>query len=199
MAEQPADARQRRTRAALYAAVLELAGEREPGEITVTALAERAGVHRSTVYEHGTSPLEVLQRALAAELDALREHHLRDIAPEQLGDALRAVTLGVFEHVEQHAAVYRNLDGAAGATLHAFLSEHFQTSTRMLLAPSSLRIPFTVEGVAPQRLEDATVRYIADGVVGLIAVWLYAPEPRDPQQPLALLGHLMPAWWPATD
>lgn len=199
MPEQPVDARQRRTRIALYAAVLDLAAERDPGEIGVTALAARAGVHRSTVYEHGGSPLGVLQRALAAELDVLREAHLRDVPPERVGDALRQVTLGVFAHVDHHAAVYRNLDEASGATLHAFLSEHFQASTRMLLAQSSLAIPFVVDGVDRRHVEDAAVRYIADGVVGLIAVWLQEPEPRDPQIPLALLGHLMPSWWPAAD
>jgi AcrR family transcriptional regulator len=197
MPEQLADARQRRTRAALHAAVLALAAEGDPGEITVTALAERAGVHRSTVYEHGGSPLGVLQAALAEELDALREQHLRDVPAEQTAAALREVTLGVFAHVERHAAVYRNLDGASGATLHAFLSEHFQTSTRMLLAQASLSIPFAVAGVDPALVEDATVRYVADGVVGLIAVWLHTDEPRDPAEPLALVGHLMPAWWPA--
>lgn len=196
MAEQPADVRQRRTRASLYAAVIQLAEEGDPGEITVTALAERAGVHRSTVYEHGGSPLEVLQRALAEELDMLREVHLRDVPPQRVGEALRDVTLGVFAHVDHYAAVYRNLDAASGATLHAFLSEHFQTSTRMLLAQSSLRIPFAVDGLAPSRVEDAAVRYIADGVVGLIAVWLHEPEPRDSRVALELIGHLMPGWWP---
>jgi AcrR family transcriptional regulator len=197
MPQQLADVRQRRTRASLYAAVLELAAEGDPGDITVTALADRAGVHRSTVYEHGGSPLEVLQRALAEELDMLREVHLRDVPPERVGDALRDVTLGVFAHVDHYAAVYRNLDAASGATLHAFLSDHFQTSTRMLLAQSSLDIPFGVEGVARSHVEDAAVRYIADGVVGLIAVWLHEPEPRNPLLPLELLGHLMPSWWPA--
>jgi len=199
MPEQIADARQRRTRAALYQAVLDLAADGDPAEISVTALAAAAGVHRSTVYEHGGSPLGVLQRALAEELDVLREVHLRDVPPEQVGEALRQVTLGVFAHVDHYAAVYRNLDAASGATLHAFLSEHFQTSTRMLLAQSSLAIPFRVDGAAPDSVEDATVRFVADGVVGLIAAWLHEPEPRDPQMALALLGHLMPAWWPATD
>lgn len=188
--------RQRRTRAALYAAVLELAAQGDPAEISVTALATRAGVHRSTVYEHGGSPLGVLQRALAEELDALREAHLREVPPEWVGAALRGVTLGVFAHVDHYAAVYRNLDAASGATLHAFLSEHFQTSTRMLLAQSSIAIPFEVEGLDSRHVEAGAVRFIADGVVGLIAVWLHEPEPRDPQVPLALLGHLMPDWWP---
>lgn len=196
MAQQTLDARRRRTRDALHAAVLELAAEGDPGEIGVTALAERAGVHRSTVYEHGASPLDILQAALAEELDALRERHLRDVTPERTAAALRDVTLGVFAHVDRHAAVYRNLDGAAGATLHAFLSDHFQASTRMLLAQSSLRIPFALDDVDPALVEDAAVRFVADGVVGLIAVWLHTDPPRDPAVPLALLGRLLPAWWP---
>ncbi len=196
MPEQFTDARQRRTRAALYAAVLELAAAGDPADISVTALAAAAGVHRSTVYEHGGSPIGVLQRALAEELDILREQHLRDVTPERVAEALRDVTRGVFEHVDHYAPVYRNLDAASGATLHAFLSEHFQTSTRLLLAQSSLAIPFQVDGVSADQVEDAAVRYIADGVVGLIAAWLHQPEPRDPEVALALLGHLMPTWWP---
>jgi hypothetical protein len=32
--------------------------------------------------------------------------------------------------------------------------------------------------------------------VGAIAVWLRGPEPRDPEALLALLGKLLPPWWP---
>ncbi|UOQ56194.1 TetR/AcrR family transcriptional regulator [Leucobacter allii] len=196
MTEEPVDARQLRTRAALHAAVLELAASGDIDGVTVTALAERAGVHRSTVYEHGGSPQGVLQRALAVELDALREAHLRDVAPAGVAAALREVTLGVFAHVERHAAVYRNLEGSVGTTLHSFLSEHFQASTRLLIAQSRLRIPLDEPDVAPALLEEAAARFVADGVVGLISVWLRGPGLHDPEVALAMLERLLPAWWP---
>lgn len=196
MLDQPLDARQRRTRAALHRAVIELAAERPPAEITVTSLAARAHVHRSTVYEHGDSAVDLLRRALAQKLDALRDEHLRDVPPEHVAHALRAVTLGVFAHVESNAAVYRNLRGSAEATLHAFLGEHFRDSTRLLLAQSSLSIPIDISGMPAERIAEAAVRYIADGVVGLIDAWLDEPEPRDPEALLALFRHLVPAWWP---
>lgn len=196
MLHQPLDARQRRTRAALHRAVIELAGERSPRDISVTALAERAGVHRSTVYEHGEGTVDLLRRALSAELDALREQHLRDVPPERAAEALRAVTLGVFAHVESHADVYRNLRGAGAATLHGFLGEHFRTSTRLLLEQSSLTIPVAVPGIQPEAVRELAVAYIADGVVGLIGGWLDDPEPHDPEALLAVFAQLAPAWWP---
>ncbi|WP_336660696.1 TetR/AcrR family transcriptional regulator [Leucobacter sp. USHLN153] len=193
---QRVDARQRRTRTLLQAAALDLAAAGDIASVSVTDLARRAGVHRSTVYEHGGSALGVLQGALAVELDALRERHLRDVEPDRVGAALHEVTRGVFEHVDRYAAIYRNLDAAAGTTLHSFLSEHFQVSTRLLIAQASLTIPTGVPHADPHLVEEVAVRYMADGVVGLIAVWLQDDHRGDPETALAMLEHLLPAWWP---
>jgi AcrR family transcriptional regulator len=190
------DARQQRTRAQLHAAVLDLAERTPAGSITVTALAERAGIHRSTVYEHAASPSALLQQALRAELDALRDEHLRDVPAGETAQALRRVTRGVIEHVDRHAAIYRRLDDAHESSLHAFLSEHFQESSRLLVARTDLVIPFGVPGLDDATVTAATVRFVADGVVGVLAVWVALPEPRDIDAALTLLAELLPAWWP---
>jgi AcrR family transcriptional regulator len=184
--------KQLRTRAALHRAVLELAAERDPTALTVTEVAERAGVHRSTVYEHAASPMDLLQRALLAELDELRAAHLYGVAAADLPAAIEAVTLEVFRHVDRRAAIYRNVDAADGATLHALLAGHFAESSRLLLGAGVLEIPIDDGGLA----REATVRYLADGVVGLIGAWLATPAPRDPHTALGLLRQLQPAWWP---
>lgn len=188
--------KQRRTRAALHAAVLELAADRDPTTLTVTEIAQRAGVHRSTVYEHAASPIDLLQRALLAELDAERAAHLTGLRPEDVPAALHDVTLGVFTHVERRAAIYRGIDDATGATLHALLADHFVESSRRLVADGVLVVPVEVPGLNPEAAREAALRYVADGVVGILGVWLATPPPRDPEVPRRLLEALQPAWWP---
>ncbi len=191
--------KQRRTRAALYAAVLDLAAERDPTALGVTEIATRAGVHRSTFYEHATSPLDLLRSALRAELDAERERHLVGIGPDGLGAALREVALAVFAHIDARASVYRRIDEAPGVSLHALLSAHFAESSRMLVDAGLLDIPIDEPGLPREHTVEAAVRFVADGVVGLVAVWLTTPEPRDPHVPLRLFEQLEPAWWPRAD
>lgn len=193
------DARQRRTRAALHAAVLELASRQDPTTISITALADAAGVHRSTVYEHGATVIEVLKSALAVELDALRDTHLREIAPGQVANAVREVTLGVFEHATRHAAVYQRLDTSAGASLHMFLSEHFQNSIRLMLSEGAMSFPFTAQEMSTEAMTDVVVRYLADGAVGLVAGLLAQGEARNLEDVLALFTHVLPPWFPGSE
>ncbi|MDO7883271.1 TetR/AcrR family transcriptional regulator [Salinibacterium soli] len=189
------DARQRRSRERLHAAVLELADATRADDLSVTAIAERAGIHRSTFYEHAGSPLALLRSALAVELDAARERYLEGVDPAALPAALRDVTRAVLEHVLRHADVYRRgLDSGGG--LHDFLSEHFQGSSRLLLDRGLLQPP-PVAGLAPEVVAEASIRYVADGTVGAIAVWLR--EPAHPEAFLEAVAHLVPGWWHMAD
>jgi len=179
--------------------VLELASEGDPTRITVSALADRAGVHRSTVYEHAGSPVELLYGALRDELDALRRERLEGIPAEAVAAAVREVTLDVVEHVERHAAVYCRLEESSGATLHAFLGEHFRASSRLLLDQGSLAVPVATSGVPREVAEEAAIRFVADGTVGVLAAWIRSPEPRDAEGIAQLIAELLPAWWPRLD
>src|SRR3546814_16021520 len=68
------DPRVERTRARLAEAVLALAAERDITTASVSELTRRAGVNRSTFYAHADTPVELLTRVLAAELDDVRRH-----------------------------------------------------------------------------------------------------------------------------
>ncbi|MGH1526032.1 TetR/AcrR family transcriptional regulator [Leifsonia sp. L25] len=187
------DARQAKTLARLSAAVLVLAAERPITDVTVSGLASAAGVHRSTVYEYAASPSALLQRVLRAELDELRAAYLVDVAPDDAAAAISGVTRAVLQHMDEHDAVYRRGLGAAGAEagLRAMLSEHFQGSIELLLDQHSVSVP------AGDELERRTIeRYLADGIIGAIEVWLTRPRPRDVEALLALLEQLTPPWWP---
>jgi AcrR family transcriptional regulator len=187
------DARQAKTLARLSAAVLALAAEQPIGDVTVSGLAAAAGVHRSTVYEYAASPAALLQRVLRTELDALRAAYLVDVAPDDAAAAISGVTRAVLQHVDDHDAVYRRGLGAEGseAGLHAMLSEHFQASIELLLRQRSVSVP------AADEVERVAIeRYLADGIIGAIDVWLSRPRPRDVEALLALIERLMPPWWP---
>ena len=189
------DARQQKTLARLSATILDLASRGPVSEVTVSALAAAAGVHRSTVYEYAPSPAALLESVLRSELDALRTEYLVDVEPSDAGAAVVGVTRAVLRHVDDHDIVYRRGLGteSGAASLHAMLSEHFQASIDLLLDQHSLAVP------ADDDVERrAIARYLADGTIGAIDVWLTRPRPRDVDAFLALVGRLTPAWWPGS-
>ncbi len=187
------DARQEKTLASLTAAVLDLATAGPITEVTVSGLAAAAGVHRSTVYTYASSPAELLRRVLRSDLDDLRAAYLVDVAPEDAVAAVSGVTRAVLQHVDAHDAIYRRGLGtdSGDASLHAMLSEHFQGSIELLLNQRSVSVP------AADDIERRTIeRYLADGIIGAIDVWLSRPRPRDVDSFLALVARLTPSWWP---
>lgn len=192
------DPRQQRSRTLLHDAVLRLAAERPVAEISMTAVAAAAGVHRSTVYEHAGSVDELLQAALGAELDALRAGlPAAGAPPAEVDRAVTAVTRGVLEHVARHAAIYRAglADGETDHGLRGMLGRHFRESGRILREVSGVDVALDVPGLEHGYVADAAARFIADGTVGVIAAWLEQPD-ADVEHLLALYARLLPPWWP---
>jgi AcrR family transcriptional regulator len=187
------DPRRQRSRERLYAAALELAAGRPMSEVSVTQVAEAAGVHRSTFYEHADSPQSLVEAALTAELDLLRDALMADRS--DAATALVTVTRGVLEHVLHHADIYRRELSDGGGALHAMLSRHFRGTTEALIERGRVEIDVAVAGTRPAEVADAAARFLADGTVGLIDGWLRHPRPQV-EQFLRLYAALLPAWWP---
>lgn len=192
------DARQIRSRTALAAAILELATERPVDSLTVSEVAERAGVHRSTFYEHASSPVELLQSVLRTELDDIRLHYLAEVGEADVAAAVTAVTEAVLQHVDRYDLIYtRGLGAASGAgSLHSMLSEHFQESSRQLQRRDAFSIPLRVNGMAHSVVRESVAHYVAGGAVGAIEVWLTTARPRQTHPFLELFAALVPSWWP---
>jgi AcrR family transcriptional regulator len=190
------DPRQRRTRDRLYNTALDLAAATPVTDLTVTEIARQAQVHRSTFYEHAGSPFELLEQALVAELDEVRNSMLADphLDPAK---AVTEVTTEVLRHVQRHAAIYRRGlgEGSGAASLHAMLSKHFRISARWLLDVAGVRIDVVVAGVPDEAVVDAASRFLADGTVGLLEGWLLRDE-LDVDRFMRLYVALLPAWWP---
>ncbi|KHK96627.1 hypothetical protein LK09_15005 [Microbacterium mangrovi] len=187
------DPRKRRSRDRLFAAALEVAAEHPISALTVTQVANAAGVHRSTFYEHADSPQALVEAALTTELDRLRDELMRDHGDP--ATALTTVTAGVLEHILRHREIYRRELGDDGGALHGMLSRHFRGTTEALLRDGRIDIPITVEGSSAPEVSDAASRFLADGTVGLIRGWLGRPEPRV-EDFLRIYLALLPAWWP---
>lgn len=190
------DARARRSRTKLSAAVLDLAERDGIEAVSMVSIAQAAGVNRSTVYEHAASPLELLRLVLRTELDTIRERHLTPGAHPDIPTAVRRTTDDVLHHVDSHAAIYsRELGSAESTALHGMLSAHFRESVLRLFQSGAI-VPPRIDGIDPRLQDETTARFIADGTVGAIDAWLATPPPRDVQTFRHLYASVLPAWWP---
>ena len=187
------DPRKQRSRDRLYAAALTLAAAHPISTLTVTQVAEAAGVHRSTFYEHADSPQALVEAALTAELDRLRDELLEDRADP--ATALTTVTAGVLEHILRYREIYRRELADGGGALHAMLSRHFRGTTVALLREGRIGIPIDADGASASDVDDAAARFLADGTVGVIDGWLQHPHPRV-EDFLRIYLALLPSWWP---
>lgn len=59
------DKRQVKTKQKLADAILSLAATKAVSEITVSEIAQHAGINRSTFYQHATGPADLLQSTLS--------------------------------------------------------------------------------------------------------------------------------------
>lgn len=180
------DARSRRSRELLRAAVLDLAGRMPIADVTVSAICVEAGVTRDTFYRHAESPVDLLADALSAEIAEAMEILPRTDA---IGDAERAL----LEHVARRADVYR---GAMHPLLAAPVRSNLERSIRSgldlwtTLHPEI--VPDTFSGdLAAMRI---AIAYAAAGTVGSIEEWLRNGD-DDIDRAVRVILAASPEWW----
>lgn len=188
------DPRWLRSRERLHAAALELARTQPASTITGAALARAAALHRSTLYEHGSDPVDVLCSALRAELDEIRERVIEPADSDTIVAAIAASAEEVFAHVERHAPVYARELAAGTAGLGAMLAEHFARSIRLLVDHGALTPPPVDDD--PERFAETVAAALAATTVAVITDWLRDPEPRDRALLLLRWRAVQPPWWP---
>lgn len=189
-----ADPRWVRSRERLHAAVIELARDQPVSAITGSALASAASVHRSTIDEHGSDPVDVLRSALRAELDEIRERHLETATPETIVTAIGASANEVFAHIERHSPTYARELAASTAGLAAMLAEHFAHSVTLLIEHGTITPPAIDDD--PARFAQTVASASAATTVAVITDWLRDPEPRDRELLQRRWGAVQPPWWP---
>lgn len=165
------DVRVERTRRALQQALLELAHERPFDELTIADIADRAGVNRSSYYQHYADRDELLADALdAAFATAGAGVSGEDLEPTGRPPASMARFL---EHFAEYAEVYRWALGPRGSAL--------------VTARVRARVAGLVrEGVAASHSHafdelplEVAAAGMAGSIVGVIGAWLEL-DPRPP-------------------
>jgi AcrR family transcriptional regulator len=190
---QPPDPRVRRSRLALEAALRDLIAERDLAQISVGDITSRAGVNRSTFYEHYAGVHDLAAAACTSMFDELitasSSLALRGEPPGYPdGDPLA----NVFAHVARHAQLYKALlgtDGSARVINH--LLERMTVTTHASLEqartgqpPDTGDAPLPADAGIP---DNPQAVFIAGAVLATLIGWVRRGCPASPEQMAAVL------------
>lgn len=215
MAEDP---RTLRTRVALTEALFRLLEDGALDVISVSALCEEAGVHRTTFYGHATGIEAFTIDVIAREVDALAT--VGPIAPgrvdgsEQVdaprgkadeGDAGGTGGLDVSAALEPYRlAMVELLSHVAGerALYRALLASQWSGGLRVALDElMQRRVELALEvfaeqpGVSVPAYREEAVAFVSGALVGSIVAWALSDD-ADAESWAARVQALMPPWWP---
>ena len=159
MKEQSENRRVRMTKQLLKDALMELLEQKELTSITVTAICERADVHRSTFYKYYTDPADLMRDI---EQDFLKMIPMPNEVPEQQDrEQLLAETTAFFDKVKLNRKAFRILFGKSiGNSFMARLVDYLCTGS------------FPVNKGADELSERYIRLYIACGTGGMLREWV---------------------------
>jgi AcrR family transcriptional regulator len=165
------DPRIARTRQSLQAALFELARERGLDEITVADIAERAGVNRSSFYQHYSDKDTLLADAIdaVAETAGTDLSGITDITPDP-----PAVLVEYLRHVDENAAVYGRIFGDHGSPAAV---ARLGSRIRSIVIDAVTTSHADAFGDIPS---DVLAAGLSGSTLGVIEAWLS----RDPRPPV---------------
>lgn len=181
------DARILRTRAALHTAIIDLSSEKQIIDITVSELADHAGINRVTFYKHYNTPAETLAEALNSELRG-SAGAAPDVALDRA--AVMQSVYHVLDHIEAHRELYllafrTHVDG----TVPVMLAKHFAENFYAYLTKRRKKKP-----AVPDIDLDVAASYLASATTGAISVWLLEGD-MSRERFFENLDRLLPAWF----
>ncbi|MEV2227842.1 TetR/AcrR family transcriptional regulator [Streptomyces phaeochromogenes] len=191
MSARPMDPRTRRSRSALETALLELIAERDLSQISVSDITKRAGVNRSTFYEHYTDVHDLAAAACTTVFDELVAASPAAVPPATPdGDPPDNPLPDLFAHVAEHAPLYRALlgdDGSARVINHLLQRMTVTARIRRSPAPEDPADPADAAGTP----HDPAAAFVAGAVLGSVVDWLRHDCPGTPQEMGAALWPLL--------
>ncbi|MGO4103400.1 TetR/AcrR family transcriptional regulator [Leifsonia sp. YAF41] len=170
------DVRVERTRRSLQQALLALAQEHPPGDITIAGIVERAGVNRSSFYQHYSDKETLLADAL--DMVESEAGAMVPVFDGPLPEHPPADLVAYLQHFETNAALYRLVLCEGGSSVAAGrIRARLESAASAGVAASGSR---AFDGLPP----DVVGAGIAGSALGVIAVWLDR-EPRPPVETAA--------------
>ncbi|MFC4121744.1 TetR/AcrR family transcriptional regulator [Nonomuraea zeae] len=188
------DPRVRRTQAALQRTLIDLVQDHDLPRITVADVAERAGVSRSTFYDHYRDVHELAEAACTTMIDDLVEA----IPDPGRGDTSADTLLTFFAHLAEHAGLYRSVLGPQGsarvidhvrrrATAAGYAGAR-RTAAGASLTDDTARIP-----------HDVPAAFTAGALIGVATDWLLHGCPCTPAEMAAQTRPLLMALYRGDD
>jgi AcrR family transcriptional regulator len=167
----------RRSRAALFEAVVELVSRDRSADVTIAAIAEAADLSRQVVYQQfGDRDTLVVEAALDLLLPAIEGG--ASLSP-------RERALATARHFATHKNFYRPvLTSSCAFAFNRGLTELHLPPNRALVEE------ILGENRDPQTAEDLAV-YLTGGGIAFLTEWIInGPEPLDSEQFIDRLAHL---------
>ena len=151
--------RVRMTRRLMKEAMLELLEQEELSNITVTALCERADVHRSTFYKYYTDPADLFREI---EQDFVDQIPLPPQTLDQKSEKqLLAATTAFFDYVRENKRAFR-----------VFFSEAVESGFSSRLVDRLCTNYITLIESDDRTVDEFIRVYIASGTVGMLREWV---------------------------
>ncbi|MFI1360247.1 TetR/AcrR family transcriptional regulator [Streptomyces sp. NPDC020898] len=185
------DRRVRRTHAALQGALIQLVEEQELGQISVADVAERAGVNRTTFYDHYRDVHELAEAACTSTIDTLIASVPALDSTSAESDADPASSLvAFFENLADHAGLYRSLLGPQGsARVIDHIRSRICTTVHVAVRVNSGTAPDSV--ASADIPHDVPAAFIAGALLGVATDWLQRDSPRTPNEMAELTWQLL--------
>ncbi|WP_108494462.1 TetR/AcrR family transcriptional regulator [Promicromonospora sp. AC04] len=188
MPAQAIDPRSLRSRSALEAALWELIADRDLHQVSVSDITKRAGVNRSTFYEHYDDVDDLAAAACTVvfdELVAATPMFGPDVLPH--GEIVQNPLTQLFGHVAEHADLYRTLlgpDGSAKVINHLLqriaIAAHANRELSQAGPPTHAYDPADIP-------LDPEAAFIAGAMLGTVGDWLRHGCPGTPEQMAAVV------------
>jgi AcrR family transcriptional regulator len=176
------DPRARRSKDALEAALLELVATKDLAQISVSDITKRAGLSRSTFYEHYTDVHSLAASACTVLFDELIEgSDMVDPRIAESTDSEDNPLIPVFGHFAENARLYRSLlgpDGSARVINHLLhrIRVFAYVNRRLVTA-----VPSTIADGPTDNPHDPEAAFVAGALIGTVVDWLRRGCPGTPE------------------
>ncbi|MDX3108268.1 TetR/AcrR family transcriptional regulator [Nonomuraea angiospora] len=192
------DPRVRRTQAALQRTLIGLVQDGDLSRISVADVAERAGVSRSTFYDHYRDVHELAEAACTTMIDdlieAIPDPGVRDV-PDDAPDTL----LTFFAHLDEHAGLYRSVLGPQGSARVIDHVRRHATVAAYVGARRKAAGDGTPTDYTAQTPHDVPAAFTAGALIGVATDWLQHGCPRSPAEMADLTRPLLMAVYRGDD